>query len=160
MLTGEEVMYEMARRCRMNLQKEIARQAMQAEEDKQERGEENEMSNEKRALTLAQKRELDLLRKCGGHCHVYCNRTLNIFRNLKKKGFVELTAGGGQLQSWTHVTLIEVVRLRGDELSENWSALMALSLTLVENNETQTFELDRNYVIRLVKEHASYVLVK
>ena len=60
-----------------------------------------------RRLTHAQKRELDLLRKGGGYCHVFDGNLLRVFDGLSKKGYVELTAGGGQLQTGTHVSLIE-----------------------------------------------------
>lgn len=61
----------------------------------------------KEKLTKAQKREFDLLRQGGGYCHVFDLRTLNVFRNLKRKGYVKIEAGYGQFQSGHHVSLID-----------------------------------------------------
>lgn len=60
-----------------------------------------------RALTPAQKRELERLRAAEGYLKIYDARTYNIFCELRKKGFVRLEAGWGQLQRGTHVYLIE-----------------------------------------------------
>lgn len=62
-----------------------------------------------RRLTPSQKRELKLLRMSGGYCHVFSQRTLNIFIKLEEKGYVELSSGWGAFQSGTHVSLIDKV---------------------------------------------------
>lgn len=58
-----------------------------------------------RALTPAQKRELELLQAGGGYCHVFDGNLMRIFRALEDKGFVEIEAGFGQLQRGYHVYL-------------------------------------------------------
>lgn len=56
-------------------------------------------------LTPAQKRELELLKVCGGSCHVYDGRLMRVFHALQDKGFVKCESAFGQFQKGTTVSL-------------------------------------------------------
>lgn len=56
-------------------------------------------------LTPAQKRELELLKACGGSCHVYDGRLIRVFHALQDKGFVKCQSAFGQFQKGTTVSL-------------------------------------------------------
>lgn len=83
-------------------------------------------------LTPAQKRELEILKRCDGYRHIYGLRLTNIFWELWRKGFVRMESGFGQLQSGSHVYLVErfesliasteekFCKWQYDEFHDNW----------------------------------------